>query len=320
MLDLLPTPAHTKPAAANSAVGFDIPYHKAHQRPCFHVGAFCLLGIMFLCCVRCSPVYDGRHGEPSGSPVLVQVCQLVSFVSLFDIRAANSNDHKEFNMSNTTLPANVRFGTTDLTVIEKDGIPYLTATDLAKALGYRATDAVSRIYRRNANEFTDDMTLTVNLTVNNYRGGEKDVRIFNPRGCHLIAMLSRTEKARAFRRWVLDVLESLNTPQGLMPPPAHPDMAHHMALAASQALYQALMDAQADRTVPLHGRRFITIVQAPPHRIATARLTELSRKVPLLSPQSLAQQIKSGEAILPRQDLVALNQATYHQLISKGVV
>lgn len=39
-------------------------------------------------------------------------------------------------------------------------------------------------------------------------------RIFSPRGCHLIAILSRTNQAKAFRRWVLDVLEAHNLGTG----------------------------------------------------------------------------------------------------------
>lgn len=39
--------------------------------------------------------------------------------------------------------------------------------------------------------------------------GEQEVRIFSPRGCYALAMFSRTKVAKAFRRWVLDVLESI---------------------------------------------------------------------------------------------------------------
>jgi hypothetical protein len=38
------------------------------------------------------------------------------------------------------------------------------------------------------------------------------VRIFSPRGCYLLGMLARTTRAKAFRVWVLDVLE------GRLPP------------------------------------------------------------------------------------------------------
>lgn len=34
----------------------------------------------------------------------------------------------------------------------------------------------------------------------------RETRIFSLRGCHLLGMLAKTETAKAFRRWVLDVL------------------------------------------------------------------------------------------------------------------
>ena len=50
------------------------------------------------------------------------------------------------------------------------------------------------------------MSATVKMTV-----GLTEVvaRIFSMRGCHLVGMLSRTPVAKAFRRWVLDVLDRL---------------------------------------------------------------------------------------------------------------
>lgn len=35
------------------------------------------------------------------------------------------------------------------------------------------------------------------------------MRIFSLRGAHLVAMFARTPKAKAFRRWVLDVLDAI---------------------------------------------------------------------------------------------------------------
>ncbi|HHW4669566.1 MAG TPA: BRO-N domain-containing protein, partial [Xylella fastidiosa subsp. multiplex] len=53
------------------------------------------------------------------------------------------------------------------------------------------------------------MTLVVNLTTKGFGSGNSDkpVRLFSPRGCHMVAMFARTSVAAAFRRWVLDVLE-----------------------------------------------------------------------------------------------------------------
>jgi prophage antirepressor-like protein len=96
----------------------------------------------------------------------------------------------------------IRFHDTQFTVIPHHGQPWLTAAQIAQALGYAREDAVSRIYTRNADEFTPCMTLTVNLTVKGFGNGssEKEVRIFSLRGAHLIAMFSRTALAKEFRR------------------------------------------------------------------------------------------------------------------------
>lgn len=100
----------------------------------------------------------------------------------------------------------ISFHDTQFTVIPHHGQPWLTATQIAQALGYANDDAVSRIYRRNADEFTPCMTGTVNLTVPG-NPMQIPVRIFSLRGAHLIAMFSRTALAKEFRRWVLDVLD-----------------------------------------------------------------------------------------------------------------
>ncbi|MFM5554753.1 P22AR C-terminal domain-containing protein [Aeromonas veronii] len=102
----------------------------------------------------------------------------------------------------------ISFHDTQFTVIPHQGQPWLTATQIAQALGYASDDAVSRIYRRNADEFTPNMTTTVNLTVVRQTGSvQMENRIFSLRGAHLIAMFSRTALAKEFRRWVLDVLD-----------------------------------------------------------------------------------------------------------------
>lgn len=97
------------------------------------------------------------------------------------------------------------FQSTHFDIIEQNSQVWLTAPQIGMALGYKADDAISRIYRRNSEEFTSVMTETVKLTVSgNY---QKTVRIFSLRGAHLIAMFSRTSIAKQFRRWVLDVLD-----------------------------------------------------------------------------------------------------------------
>lgn len=114
------------------------------------------------------------------------------------------------------------FENTAFNVIDRDGQPWLQGADIARALGY----AISRIYRRNAQEFTPAMSLTVNLTVNGINGSQrqKEIRIYSLRGAHLLGMFAKTERAQAFRRWVLDVLEGK-----AQPAPVQPVMEPHQA-------------------------------------------------------------------------------------------
>lgn len=56
------------------------------------------------------------------------------------------------------------FNNVELTPVDRnDGQIWVTSADLAKALNYKRSDTVSRIYNRNADEFTDSMSLTVKM-------------------------------------------------------------------------------------------------------------------------------------------------------------
>ncbi|WP_151761725.1 BRO-N domain-containing protein [Acinetobacter seifertii] len=100
-------------------------------------------------------------------------------------------------------------------VQQNDGQIWVTSSELARALGYAREDSVSRIYDRNYDEFTNQMTLTVNLTVKGFGNGnsEKETRIFSLRGCHLITFFARTSIAKEFRKWVLDILDKESQPE-----------------------------------------------------------------------------------------------------------
>lgn len=101
----------------------------------------------------------------------------------------------------------VTFGDRRIELITRDGELWARASQISLALGYKDASAVNRIYARNRDEFTDSMTSSVKLTDHN--GQMKDVRIFSLRGAHLVAMFARTKKAKEFRRWVLDILDTL---------------------------------------------------------------------------------------------------------------
>ena len=140
-----------------------------------------------------------------------------------------------------TAPALV-FDDTVFSVVDRDGQPWLRGPEIAQALGYANSDAISRIYRRNADEFAPDMSQTVKLPD---LGGQidrpgqiRENRIFSLRGAHLLGMFASTPPAKRFRRWVLDVLEGKAQPARAAQ--ATPQQADLFGSAPSQALFDEL--------------------------------------------------------------------------------
>lgn len=102
-------------------------------------------------------------------------------------------------------------------LIEKDGRQWASAADIARALGYSLPDKVTRIYDRHKAEFSASMTQIVETPTLGVSGNLMTrSRIFSLRGAHLIGMFARTDKAQAFRRWVLDIIESHQASQSLI--------------------------------------------------------------------------------------------------------
>ncbi|KZC99710.1 MULTISPECIES: BRO family protein [unclassified Thalassospira] len=111
------------------------------------------------------------------------------------------------------LPATLTFQDTELSIIDRDGVPWLIGAEVARALGYASAEEIGKLYRRHKDEFTEAMSLTVKLTGRGHIAPTNH-RIYSPRGAQLIAMLAKTDRAKDFRRWVLDVLEK----QSAVPP------------------------------------------------------------------------------------------------------
>lgn len=102
------------------------------------------------------------------------------------------------------------FNDITLTIIFHQNSLWIRAAELARALGYSDDSIVSRLYRKHADEFTPEMTQLIGISAedqNGLLGNSGRCRIFSLRGCHLVAMFARTPVAKAFRKWVLDVLE-----------------------------------------------------------------------------------------------------------------
>lgn len=104
---------------------------------------------------------------------------------------------------------------------------WIRATELARALGYSDTRKITHLYERNADEFTPEMTQVIEIAdvpeMGTLENLKRKARIFSLRGCHLVAMFARTPVAKAFRRWVLDVLDKLDAEQHAASPSPTPD-------------------------------------------------------------------------------------------------
>ncbi|HAT4016743.1 TPA: Bro-N domain-containing protein [Citrobacter freundii] len=106
---------------------------------------------------------------------------------------------------NIVAKSDYNFHGIDLVPVANQQDVWFTSADLAAALKYKSAKSITNLFNQNADEFTDGMTQVIeSVTSGNYR---KKVRVFSLRGAHLIAMFARTDIAKEFRRWVLDILD-----------------------------------------------------------------------------------------------------------------
>jgi prophage antirepressor-like protein len=98
------------------------------------------------------------------------------------------------------------FNEITITPVNHNNQPWLSARQISTFLGYKDQSSVNRIFSRNQDEFTNDMSTSVNLT--DLNGNEKTTRIFSLRGAHLVAIFARTPIAKTFRKWLLDILDN----------------------------------------------------------------------------------------------------------------
>lgn len=98
-----------------------------------------------------------------------------------DRQASVSNKSYDGNIDmNIVAKSDYNFQGFTFNPVTEGGSIWFTSTELAKALGYKKTDAISQIYARNADEFSDSMSLTLNMKVNGINNSlrNKSVRVY----------------------------------------------------------------------------------------------------------------------------------------------
>lgn len=130
------------------------------------------------------------------------------------------------------------FNDVQFDVIDRNDQPWVRSPQIGEALGYtKGSISIAKLYESHADEFNDTMTAVITLPT---EGGPQDTRIFSLRGCHLLAMFARTPVAKAFRKWVLDVLDMLAASERPQPQPT----ADGPLTPALRAELKAIVDAK----------------------------------------------------------------------------
>lgn len=227
--------------------------------------------------------------------------------------------------------AALSFHSTTFGIVDHQGQPWLKANEIAQALGYADESAINRIYARRSDEFTEKMTLTVNLTVKGFGNGnsEKEVRIFSLRGAHLLAMFARTAVAKEFRAWVLDLLEQQTEDNAQQRDVHLVEHAHQLAHAATLQVYQAVFDAVMLEGEAPHSTRmllsftrgvggamnpYVQPIEAGAMVMTLAQLTQAVRTDLIVSDTTLARLAAAcTQRMATRAELQALQQAQPNQ-------
>lgn len=118
---------------------------------------------------------------------------------------SNVSNHCEKTDMNIVAKSDLNFQGKALVPVSNITGIWLTSADLAKALNYKSSKSITNLFNQYSDEFSSGMSQVIeSVTSGNYR---KKVRVFSLRGAHLIAMFARTDVAKDFRRWVLDILD-----------------------------------------------------------------------------------------------------------------
>lgn len=91
-----------------------------------------------------------------------------------------------------------------LEALSMGGQMWISVPQIVGPMGFASSSGVDMLFARNRDEFTSDETRLVSLPT---AAGMRETRVFSLRGARLLALLARTPEAKAFRRWVLDLLE-----------------------------------------------------------------------------------------------------------------
>lgn len=105
-----------------------------------------------------------------------------------------------------------------VSIIDHAGRRWLTAEQAGVCLGYgqdNARKGIATLFNRHADEFSEADTFVVNLTTNSR--GNPNIRIFSASGCIKLGFFANTARAKQFRTWAAQTLESAAAAPAALP-------------------------------------------------------------------------------------------------------
>ena len=213
------------------------------------------------------------------------------------------------------------FQSVEFDVIPQNSQPWVRGYQIGTALGYgeNADVSIRKLYTRHADEFTPAMTAVVTLPT---EGGPQETRIFSLRGCHLLAMFARTPVAKAFRRWVLDVIEQygdrvpIDHPVTLNDAPISPEQRAELKLIVDTkvGMVPKAVQRRAYKEIWTRFNRHFHIAeykQLPCSRMDDARDFLLSMQVNAGKAEALPQ----SSLVVPKPGYATIDERPYLELI-----
>jgi anti-repressor protein len=135
-----------------------------------------------------------------------------------------------------------QFGQQTIRTVTVDGVLWFVAADVAGALGYSTTAAMTR-------SLDDDEKGVQNLHT---PGGEQAMSVVTEAGAYTLAMRSQIEQAKKFRRWLAhDVVPSINRTGSYS---VQPELAGAELLARAVLEAQSMLAAKDERIAELEPR------------------------------------------------------------------
>lgn len=110
-------------------------------------------------------------------------------------------------MNELTLKTTEMFGEVQTDIYENESREmFMTSKQLGECLGYASKSGIEMIIARHPHIKSEEFSSTHRLLVD---GKYRNVRIFNEDGIYEVTLLSGTEKALEFHRWLRNLLKSL---------------------------------------------------------------------------------------------------------------